>query len=241
MRRLPGTPRCHVFSENGLQQGNFLKQKISQVKIKGFFCVLREQVLPLVLFLSPVPPALQPPAHSPMSPGKPPSLHCTKAGSRVLPTAPGRHANPPGHCSHLCSLSCSLSKLRVSWALQGGTTPLFSQDTPSDPKCNRESKVHQQLPSLPPQQAGTCCTHAGNGEQTHKPEPGHPTGYVDYSLFCRITVWCIFRAEFLSLPKVRAWEVIGAKMTLWYCPGQLCWLHSMLSICSKRCGICIGG
>lgn len=88
MRRLPGTPRCHVFSENGLQQGNFLKQKISQVKIKGFFCVLGEQVLPLVLFLSPVPPALQPPAHSPMSPGKPPSLHCTKAGSRVLPTAP---------------------------------------------------------------------------------------------------------------------------------------------------------
>ena len=228
-----GLPGATFSQKTGSSRVNFWSRKKSQVKTKGSFCVLGRQVLPLVLFLTPVPPVLQPPAHSSASPGKPPSLHYYQGWLQGAP-----HSFQEA-CQEPWVLQSSLPPLTFPLQIEGALSsserhnPTLLQEPPSDPKCKGESKTKQQLPSLPLRQAGTCCTRAGNGEQTHKPELGHQTGYMDYSLFFRITLWSILKAEFLSLPKAWAWKLVGAKMTPWCCHGQLHWLHSTLPICSK--------
>lgn len=97
MRRgLPGT----TFSQKtGSNRVTFWSRKKSQVKIKGSFCVLGGPVLPLVLFLSPVPPVLQPLVCFLMSP----SLHCHQGqlqGAAHMPSPPDTAViSAPSHTS----------------------------------------------------------------------------------------------------------------------------------------------
>lgn len=150
------TPRDSLspcFQKTGSHSITFWRRKNPQVKIKGSFCVLGRHVLPLVLYLSPVPScySLQP---IPLCPQTSHHLSiATEAGSRLLRTPPRTHAKLPRHCSHLCSLSHSPSTLRVPWAFWGATIPLSSWEAPSDSKCNNESKAKWAAP-LPASVAG---------------------------------------------------------------------------------------
>lgn len=137
-----------------------LKKKNFQVKIRLFSCLWRVGPSP-VLFLKP-------------------GASCVTASSPLLcvlrqaTTSPSPLRLQGAPCSflcqvlrvlnHLCSLSCSFSKLWGPWALWGGTAPLSLQRVWS---AGVRAKQIGSSPPLP------LCPAERGWEQIHKTELGH--------------------------------------------------------------------
>lgn len=168
--------------------------------------------------------------HSPMPPGKPPSLNHLRGWFGDSPRS-SRGTPSPGDLQssgHLCPFLCSISKPRVPQAPWGERDPASSQEAPSHPRCCRRAR---RVGSSPP----CLCRRLGHAERPRE------TANVDQSQATKWVVWRIpsfaellpdafLEPSFRASPKEGHGKSTGSEDDA----GQLCWLHAVVPICSRR-------
>lgn len=109
---------------------------------------------------------------------------------------------------HLCSLSCSLSKLWGPWALWGGTSPLSSQRIWS-------ARVRAKLPSI-------MSISSWDRLRVNTQNRTGPLNLITWITpsFAKWLFNAFLELNFGTSLKLGHGKVIGIKMTAWYCHGS---------------------
>lgn len=177
----------------------------------------------VVLFLSLMPPVLQPLAHFSVSSGKPPSLH-HQWDFRVLPVPSRRRCQALSDESSHFSVMLLLQIVGSLSSLRRDNSPLLAEEL----KCKSEGKANWQLPSI---------TSMSSWDRLRE-NTQNRTGLLNLITWITLSVaeW-LFNA-FLELNfgaslKLRHVKVIGVKMTALSCHGN-CAVSCMLPLCSER-------